>query len=84
MRNSCSEKSKIGGTGLPFGSLQLGCRNSSKNVWAHAWNGDNRALGVYSKRRETRSTASEGVRGRNTCNFFTFLAYNYWIKQVIT
>lgn len=59
---------KRGGSSRPLGSLVLGSRSSSKKLWAHASNGVILDDGVYSRRRETNSIASGGVRGRNTCN----------------
>lgn len=63
----CSVKLNSGGNSCPFGSLWLHSLSSLKNGWAHACNGEIRALGVYSNNRETNAIASGGVRARNTC-----------------
>ena len=62
----CSVKLKRTGSSRPFGNLVWGSLSSSKKVWAHASSGEIRAEGVYSKRRETKSIASNGVRARKT------------------
>lgn len=64
--SSCSVKLKSGGNSRPFGSRVFCSRSSSKKLWAQAWRGVIRSEGVYSRRRATRSIASDGVRALNT------------------
>ncbi len=66
IRNSASVKLKSGGSSLPAGNLVAGSLSSSKKVWAHACNGEIRAEGVYSSRRDTRSMASGEVLALKT------------------
>ena len=56
-----------GGNSLPFGILAPGSLSSLKKACAHASMGEIREEGVYSNSRLTRSNASGGVRGLNTC-----------------
>lgn len=61
-------KSKRAGRSFPLGIFVPSSRRSSKKGWHIASIALNRALGVYSSSRDTRSIASTGVRGRNTYN----------------
>ena len=67
-RLPCDVKLNNSGNSRPLGILVEGCRNSSKKGCAQASIAVIRLDGVYSNSRLTRSMASAGVRGLNTCN----------------
>ena len=60
-------KLKRGGRGRPLGRRVLGSRSSSKKGCTHASSAVQRSAGEYCSRRDTRSTASGGIRLWNTC-----------------
>lgn len=62
-----SVKLNKGGIPLPLESLMSGFLSSSKNEWTIASIGENRFVGVYSKRYGMRANASVGVFERKIC-----------------
>ena len=65
----CGVKLNNGGSSRPLGRRVEGSRSSSKKLCAQACSGVIRLDGVYSSSVLTRSIASGGVRGRNTCKY---------------